>query len=412
MSIPTQGVIPPPPPNDRGRQFDPKRLLLDAAVAATLLAALGIVFLFAPDSGARVEPKTVVLETDPDSAATFVARPLRLGVTKPEYDDMGKLLDTLGEGYRHRTIALDDLLDAQRLAENDVVFLTCGGVPREWLGEQVGNSERGPAGVHLVNSVIERRLHDSLRTFVGSGGTLYVSDLFFAVLQIAFPEYIDHAAIDKGAVQTLQAEVVDPGLRKLLGDRVELRFDKPGWRPAAFAGPQVTTYLRAAYKAIDADNEQGPLLVKFPYKKGTVVFTSFHNEAQNTETELELLRYLVFTAVTAREEARIKETMISGGFSPTERSLLSASSGDEAMSDSYQLEADCQLEFALGFAGPAARLRLTVEGPGGSRFQKTGAGTFRLSVENAKAGRWTYTVTPLEVPYRNFPYTLTVGEKR
>jgi len=77
----------------------------------------------------------------------------------------------------------------------------------------------------------------------------------------------------------------------------------------------------------DRAEQTGPLLVTFPHGEGTVIFTSFRNEAQNTEMEEELLRHLVFTTVTAREEGKIRRTMVRGGFSPTARNLLSASSG-------------------------------------------------------------------------------------
>ena len=36
---------------------------------------------------------------------------------------------------------------------------------------------------------------------------------------------------------------------------------------------------------------------------------------------------------------------------------------------------------------------------------------FGFEIPNAPAGDWQYTVTALELPYANFPFTLTVGEK-
>ncbi len=40
-----------------------------------------------------------------------------------------------------------------------------------------------------------------------------------------------------------------------------------------------------------------------------------------------------------------------------------------------------------------------------------GNSTFTIDVPKATAGQWKYTFTPLKVPYENFPFTLTVGEK-
>ena len=73
--------------------------------------------------------------------------------------------------------------------------------------------------------------------------------------------------------------------------------------PGRFTGNDVQVLIRGTYKSVDAEQIEAPLLVKFRQGKGTVIFTSFHNEAQNSQQELQLLRYLVFSAVTAKEEA-------------------------------------------------------------------------------------------------------------
>jgi hypothetical protein len=339
-------------------------------------------------------------------------RPLRLAVTPPEYDDMGKLLDTLGTGYRYTQISMDDLLDADRLAEFDVVFLTCGGAPRKWLERRVRDSDRGGAGVFRARPEIIDQVHRSFRKFVGHGGALYVSDLHFDLLAAAFPEFVDEANVGKGAVQDLDVDVVDSTLKRVLGPVIELRFEMPSWRPAAFGGPDVTSYLRGEYRLLDGALKTGPLLVSFPYREGTVVFTAFHNEAQNTEMELDLLRHLVFATVTAREAGKVKRTMVQGGFSPATRNLLSASKGSRPVEEIYQCSRRGPLQFVLGFRDEGARLRLTVISPNGDKTEKTGAKTFRIEVDDAPVGRWRYTITPLDVPYENFPYTLTIGEKR
>lgn len=400
----------------RRGETDLRRLLIDAAVGVGLIIALAVIF--ALDTGSSSDRRGLSVETgeglfgEGAGAATKPGRPLRLAVTPPEYDDMGKLLDTLGRGYRHTTVAFDDLLHADRLAEYDVVFLTCGGVPREWLADRLRASGRGSSGVFRGRPEIVEMLHESLRRFVGRGGTLYASDWQFDLVAIAFPELVDRSRMGKGTVQTVEAQVVDAGLGRRLGATIGLRFDLPSWRPAAFSGPDVTTYLRGTYKLMDGQEKSGPLLVTFPYQEGTVVFTSFHNEAQNTEMELELLRYLVFATVTAREEGRIKRTLVRGGFSPKARNLLSASRGSEPVSETYRCRQSGTLQLVLGFEDQGARLRLSVLGPDGFRAEKTGSKTFSIEVPNAAAGKWQYTITPVEIPYQNFPFTLTIAEKQ
>ncbi len=398
--------------------IDRRRFLIDAAVGAGLALALALVFAFdrlssSPSDGSpssREETVEVVVE-EGDDRSTSAPRPLRLAVTPPEYDDMGKLLDTLGHGYRYTQIELDDLLHADRLAEYDVVFLTCGGVPRQWLQRRLRDSERGSTGIYRPKPEVADAVHESFRRFVGHGGTLYASDLQFDLVSLAFPDLVDEERMGRGEVQTIEAEVVEPGLRRLLGPAIDLRFDMPAWRPAAFRGPDVTTYLSGTYTLRDGSRQTGPLLVTFPHGEGTVVFTSFHNEAQNTELERELLRYLVFTTVTAREQRRIKRTMVRGGFSPAERNLLSASSASRPVRMTYRCEQIGSLQFVLGFEAQGAELRLRVVGPGGEQFEKQGTKTFTIEIDDARRGPWQYSITPIKIPYENFPYTLTVGEK-
>ena len=394
-----------------------RRLPIDAAAAIGLLAAVAVVWIL--DTGAA--PRETELTTDvvdehapsgAETATPVAARKLRLAVTPPEYDDMGKLLATLGSGYDHTEISMDALLDSERLAQYDVVFATCGGVPDAWLGRRIGGAERGAPGSFHARRWIADRLYRALRSFVGRGGTLYVSDWQFQLLDIAFPEFIDSSKRAKGAVQTVRAEVVDVGLIRRLGSTVELRFDKRAWFPAAFKDSEVTTYLRGTFTTLEGREMTGPLLVKFPFENGNVIFTSFHNETQNTQTEQELLRYLVFTTVTAKEEANVRRTMVRGGFSPKERNLLSASTGSRPVSQDYECRRPGPLQFVLGFAPQGARLRLEVTGPGGVELQQEGASTFHIDVPDAQPGTWCSTITPVDVPFPNFPFTLTIGEKR
>jgi hypothetical protein len=397
----------------------PWRLALDAAAALALLAALVIVALL--DRPQEPLPAT--------SLATAARGTLRLAVTPARYDDMGKLLDSLGKGYRHEQIEMEDLLDAQKLVFKadprdpgdkdgrekpqpyDVVFLTCGLVPEDWLEGKLRPGKRESAAVGFARAEIVRQINRELRRYVRQGGTLYASDWQLTLVSIAFPEFVDESKRAEGAAQTVRAEVVDAGLRKRLGATIELRFDKDSWQPAAFKESKVNVLIRGTYKTTAGGQATAPLLVEFPLGKGHVVFTSFHNEAQNSQTELELLRSLVFATVTAQLDASVKQTMIQGGFSPVDRNLLSASGKEQAVSKTYECPGGRSLEFVLGFEDRGARLRLTVDGPDGTRLEKEGASTVVLDVPQAATGTWKYTVTPITVPYENFPFTVTVGEK-
>ena len=388
-------------------------LLLDAVMAISLIVALGIVYSVDRSSNAgRVAEQPLITEQDRKILDTKQpTATLRLAVTEPLYDDMGKLLDALGEGYKHETIAVNDLTKADTFSRFDVIFLTCGGIPNEWVAEQIGPGSRSMTLVS-VKSEIEAQLRTNLREFVGGGGTLYVSDLHFPDLASAFSEFVDPGSVDEGVVQKVEAHVVDERLKEALGQKnLTLEFDQPDWRVAAFAGHGVERLLEGEYINTSNEKRTGPLLVKFPLGKGTVIFTSFHNEVQNSKVEMELLKFLVFSTIAARSDATVRETMVKGGFSPQRSSLLSTSEGELTVTKSYDCRDTGSLTFALAFENQGARLELTVVDPEGKRQTKEGAESFQIEYENGKVGTWEYTVKAKSVPYANFPFTLTVWSK-
>jgi hypothetical protein len=338
--------------------------------------------------------KLVIKVIETTKTETVGPKPLRLAVTPSTWDNMAKLLDKLGAGYKYKMVNDIELRNAQKFDEFDVLFLTCGGAAPE--------------------------LKENLRNFVARGGTLYASDLRYPCIAKAFPDFVNKKYEGYGlANQFVQAKVKDPGLKAILGKQVVLKFDAGGWRPAAFAGPKVTTLLEGTYKGTTgamglnlaaARAHFSPLLVKFPFGEGTVIFTSFHNEKQNSKTEDKLLKYLVFSAVTAQVETKVTKTMISGGFSPRQSARLSTSATDPKITHKYHNKKAGRLQFALGFEDRGAKLRLTLISPSGEKIEKEGTFTFTVQIDNAPEGDWTYTVTALQVPFANFPFTLTVGE--
>ena len=110
-------------------------------------------------------------------------------------------------------------------------------------------------------------------------------------------------------------------------------------------------------------------------------------------------------------DANVQQNMIRGGFSPVERNLLSASGSRQAITGTYECRGARSLQFVLGFEDRGARLRLSVVRPDGAAAEKTGTSNFTIDVPEAAAGKWQYTVTPVEVPYPNFPFSFTVGEE-
>jgi hypothetical protein len=378
-------------------------LALDVGIGVALAGALLVVYALDrrpppdPSGGGTADPDralkiNVLYGESPRSEAQAPPppKPLRLAVTPRQYDDIGKLLSELGKGYQYQDVSLEVLKNPSRAGEFDVVFFTCA-------------SEDKP----------DPDLRNGLRHFVANGGTLYASDLRFGALGGAFPEFLDPEAARNPAgtgKQTVSAGVVDPGLREHLGKpRIDLYFDLDGWRPAWFRRDKITTYLEGSFRTPQGMME-GPLMTRFRHERGTVIFTSFHNAA-NSAVGSQLLRYLVFTAVTSKVESKVTQTMIESGFAPKQSSLITVASGVPSVTKTYTSKKAGKLRFALGFNPENAQLRLTVRSPDGRSASAEHTSSFTIEVPQALAGEWSYTVTAVKVPYPNFPFRVTVGEE-
>lgn len=389
--------------------------LMDGIAAVSLLLAVGLTVSYDLRRDA-IRPEsagggTGVVLRDNATDTKSVPGARRIAVTPAQFDDIGDLLETLGEGYRFSALPLDALADVARLKDFDVIFVTCGTAPADWQGEYVRQGDMTGTETREWKSDVAERVRHSLRQFVAGGGTLYASDWRFTMVATAFSEFVDQAAMAPGDEQELAAEIVDAGLRDLVQSPLPLRFDLAGWYPAAFQGPSVTTFVRGRYRTAQGNYAVAPLLVRFPFQSGNVVFTSFHNEKQHSAKEIELLRYLVFSTLTARVQSQVATTMLQGGFSPQKQSILSASPGTPTVSRVYHCTESSRLQFALAFEDQGALLRLTVTGPSGEFFTREGGSTFSLDVANAAVGDWTYRIEAARLPSPNFPFALTIGQK-
>jgi hypothetical protein len=374
------------------------RFWIDAGVLGGLTLALLLVVVvdkLLPTTHESAAPAPIQMPTPQTIVTTLPgkAKELRLAVTPSHqdkktgpWDDMAKLLTTLGEGYQFRLVDPRELYQAKKFADFDVLFLTCA-----------------PGGT-------EPALTGNLRDFVAKGGTLYASDWRYDCVAEAFPDVAAPHLRGDGTGQDLNARVVDPGLRDLLGDTVPLRFDLNRWKPAAFAGDRVKVLLEGNYRRDFGGSARAPLLVKFQFGEGTVIFTSFHNEKQNSAIEQKLLKYLVFSAVTAQIENQVNQTLIKGGFSPQKQNLLSASADNPKVTYAYRATKAGKIRFVLGFDDRGAKLHLSVVNPAGKKSEHEGTSSFVIEDVSSGSGDWQYTITALTLPFPEFPFTVTVAE--
>ena len=385
------------------------RNFVDIAMAAGLLGSILLIFFVEPHR----PPTQQTQITDVEQASEIVAKesPLKIAVTPdyPGYDDVGHMLDTLGSGFAYTKLPFDHLLEVDKLREFDVVFITCSGYPPSWLGSPIGGTRRGQ-DLYTQNPEIFARAHTALRQFVEAGGTLYTSDLHFPLISDSFPDWSASPTAVRGSAQSLLAEVVDDGLRESIGAHVRLTFDQEGWFPAELDGPGITTYLRGEFLTDKGKKHSAALLVKIPYGQGSVIFTSFHNEKQTSKQEMQLLKYLVFSTVTAGMDSEVDRQLAQGGFSRTKQNLFAATPGSQSATREYHNASVNDLQFVLAFSS-GAELELEIQSPDNKKTTKKDTETIVIEIPNAPIGTWTYTVRAINVPNDNFPFTINIGAK-
>jgi hypothetical protein len=384
--------------------MNPVKIVIDVvgggALVFVLLVVLVVDLLTRGPSAGPVAKNDLIVKDITNIRQSKEQKKLRLAVlTDPVFDgkqivvwdDMSKLLDRLGQGYDHDKLRTKDLEnDPTKLDNYDVLFFTCSDDKKKFT------------------------LRDQLVKFVSRGGVLYASDWRYDAIKNAFPDMVDQSKEGEGLNGEVTAEVVDPGLRKLLGPTAHLHFDLPQWKTAAFGGPRVTVLMQGQYRRLDKSLASAPLLVKFPFgdKGGQVIFTSFHNEKETSELAEKLLKYLVFALVTAQVDAEVQENMKQGGFAAPPGNVLSTPKDNPSVTDKFQVQKKGSLVVALGFRDEGATLKLYIKAPDGRDWSKEVTSTVVLEVPDAPAGEWTYTVTAIRRPYENFPFTVTIGEKK
>lgn len=205
--------------------------------------------------------KNIVCSTEPPKKKN-----IRIAVSSPCYDDIGAILDSLNIRYKSFEDAGFNC---------DILFLNCG------TEDEVEPSK--------------------LEQFVSNGGCLYASDLTFDhILRYSFnKQFVQHS---HGDACKIWATVDDPELRSIVGNRIEIEFDLSAW--VVLKSSSGTTLLSAA----NGNKYSGlPLMVRVPYGKGVIFYTSFHNYAQASEKEKALLQLLILKQIGSNSDMSIEE---------------------------------------------------------------------------------------------------------
>lgn len=250
----------------------------------------------------------------PDEDGVVLAEPncvgddVRVAVVSGDYDDFATLLPELGIGDFEVINGQtgEDLLQFLGSAENmsayDMVFFDGGHLEEDVIYDTDGSDSVGNvAGVQ-----------SALGAYVDSGGTLYVTDWSYDLVEQIWPDQIDFLGDDgipddaqRGEPEVVQASVVHPNLQDNLGtDALEIDFDMAVWPPALSTSDDVTVFIRGDVHSRDgmtvSTHTSAPLLLQFRSGDGTVVYSPWRHTSNDSGAALEVVRYM-FSQLTAAE---------------------------------------------------------------------------------------------------------------
>jgi hypothetical protein len=252
-------------------------------------------------------PDGTRLDQDSSCSALVPDTGVRYLVVNGTYDKIQNVLDRMGltnvtlvEGNPLNAFepwAANVFGDYSALSQYDAVFINCGVSEIEFQGT--------PDPVVAAN----------LRKYVQEGGSLYVSDQAYDLVELVWPERIDflfddalNSAAEAGVDGTYAMSVAEPGLRDFLGkDEISVELAYGYFAVIREVAPGTTVYLRTDMRYHVNNGVQTllntPITVAFsdgaPGVGGRVVFTSFHQENDESGEDIDddkdaVLRYLIF----------------------------------------------------------------------------------------------------------------------
>ncbi|MCS3921194.1 FHA domain-containing protein [Fervidibacter sacchari] len=341
-------------------------------------------------------------QPSPKFVSRWQQRPLRLAVTPAGYDDIGSVLQRIG--FSPENIRLWDLKDLNRLRLYDAVFVNCH------------------------RALIDFSDGQAVANYVAEGGILYASDYACSVIEAAFPRILKFGFSGIFALfgETVDAEVTDPTLMDFVGTNLRLHFDLPGWRHVERWHPSCRVSL-----AIKSWLSPKALLVSFPYGRGFVVYTAFHNKAQPTEIEQRLIEFLAIRPLTMRLSQQVAEEinrpvevgtlgerkeggLLSGRRMVMRREIVGTlSSGQSSPVYRFTLVRPSPVKIVVGWEGGDGDFSVTLwqeTQPQRRWQQKANAPPLVLTVnEPLPSGNYCLQLTATKAPLPKTPFVIGVG---
>lgn len=330
----------------------------------------------------------------------------RIAVSPAGFDDIGAVLREMGSGFSFKDLRWRDITKSDALAKYQVLFINCA--------NKSGNQSYA------------KEIAPSIRQFVQRGGSLYASDWAAECIAQAFPGQVIFTG-EVGPKQALLASVLDEGLQELIGSSLELTFDMSGWRTVQSANPESRVYLKSMKQLSSASLFSNllpiqqffpgqrvnlPLLVSFRHGDGQVLFTAFHNEAQTSEIEKKLLRFLVLQPMTAHTSRATRRILDAENSTPGKEIVGSINGGDISHNFTFDRIPDQQLRLVLNWGDSGAVLGMVInDAQGNVIFDQLSSNPPLVWTSPLPLIRdtpnWKCRLVCNQAPYPNFPYVLT-----
>lgn len=303
----------------------------------------------------------------------------RFLVTPRGFDDIGAVLSEMGDAFACVEIDWDMLEKPGSLDGCEVLFINCA----------------------CESLVYAERIAPSIQEFVKNGGSLYCSDWAGAVLKAAFPNVFDFG--QSGTKCELECSVVDEGLRELIGQTIGIHFDLSSWWRI--------TKARGDFRCFVVGPNKMPVVAGFVYGRGNVIYTSFHNEAQLSEKEKKLLRYLVLRPILAKVAGSAAQFAKDALCTPGREILATIDRSQPSVPYVYNASGSERLLYVLSWLG-TGQLRMVVTDPSGKiRHDSRVVSPIQFEALGTP-GKWTCVIEASSIPHDNFPYVLTMATRK
>lgn len=191
---------------------------------------------------------------------------IRLGVSPTGFDDVGGLLSKIG--LRWKKLKNEHFSNLKKLREFDVVFINCLAG-----GDAFSNKE-------------------ALATYVEEGGILYASDCAKGHIEAAFPNSLGFSSNYYFNGDT-NASIISPDIQAVLGKQeIKINFNAVLYI-AENAHPEGEVFLEGT-----SGGKKHPITLGFPFGKGYVLFTAFHQYKKASRSERDLLKCILLVPIS------------------------------------------------------------------------------------------------------------------